>query len=513
MKRPNNWLEAMLPFPRPEYAKQTESLLTDLLWRSPGSNLSTAASNGTALIDELPRLKDKGETTVEPKRLVPEQHRGGNPKVRATLPVALTIDSSTIFAGPQGAKGPVEPVLRSLFAPQARGDKSTACVPIHPSIVALQTLHGLVNKASPANLADAIECMGWLGGAESDGEVAARFLRAFQSKPVPAQGTTGAVEWLLSEVARHTWESLPSAFGKSLDWPRWPQIGPNSAERTDASFFASLSQTPFNWFWGKWQSLTNPENNWSERLPARRFVDWALCLLRTGLAFSYLWEAEFYCRLHERVALRRSGGAGGSPNRLETLLLQGTPLAIIEPASIPPSQKEMWPATAELIARGWKARDLILEHVKLPDPPEGASLFEKLDEWVSSLQQDEYDEIGVPLQTTPRMANNQKEFVKYLLLPRASDDDAVDQADFYFLAQTNRSGHAWFRPGPEWLVVVTGLLCGSPGCATTLGQLLDDLACLGIRAERSVLLDLLEEAGLSNDSPDADNALVIRSGF
>jgi hypothetical protein len=61
--------------------------------------------------------------------------------------------------------------------------------------------------------------------------------------------------------------------------------------------------------------------------------------------------------------------------------------------------------------------------------------------------------------------------------------------------------------------VITGLLCGSPGGATTLGQLLDDLACLGIRAERSVLLDLLEEAGLSYDSPDADNALVIRSGF
>jgi hypothetical protein len=40
-----------------------------------------------------------------------------------------------------------------------------------------------------------------------------------------------------------------------------------------------------------------------------------------------------------------------------------------------------------------------------------------------------------------------------------------------------------------------------------------DLASLGIRIERSVLVALLEEAGLSTDSPDADDALVIRSGF
>jgi len=511
MKRSDNWLEAMLPFPRPEYAKQTESLLTDLLWRSPGSSLSTAA-NGDALIDELPRLKDKGDI-AEPKRLVPEQPRGENPKVRSTLPIALRIDSSSRFSLPLGAKGPVEPLLRSLFAPQARGDKSIACVPIHPSIVVLQTLHGLVNKESPANLAEAIECMGWLGGADTDGQVAARFLRAFQLAPAPAQGTTGAVEWLLTEIARHTWESLPAAFAKNLDWPPWPQIGPIDVEPIGASLVASLDITPFKWFWSKWESLTNPDNKWCERLPARRFVDWALCLLRTGLAFSYLWEAEFYCRLHERVVLRGAVASGSSPDRLVPFLSQGTPLAVIEPASIPPSQKGMWPATAELIARGWKARDLILKQVKSLEPPEGSSLLEKLENWVDTLPSEEFEEISAPLQTTPPMANNQKEFVKYLLLPRASDDDAVDQADFYFLAQTNRSGHAWFRPGPEWLVVVTGLLCGCPGGATTLGQLLNDLACLGIKAERSVMLDLLEEAGLSTDSPDADNALLIRCGF
>jgi hypothetical protein len=43
--------------------------------------------------------------------------------------------------------------------------------------------------------------------------------------------------------------------------------------------------------------------------------------------------------------------------------------------------------------------------------------------------------------------------------------------------------------------------------------LVDDLAALGIHSDRAVLVKLLEEAGLSTDSPDADNALVIKSAF
>ena len=92
-------------------------------------------------------------------------------------------------------------------------------------------------------------------------------------------------------------------------------------------------------------------------------------------------------------------------------------------------------------------------------------------------------------------------------------DDLVDQADFYYLARTNSRRHVWYQPGPEWLVVVTSLLCERPTGQTTLGALVNDLGALGIRVDRSVLIGLLEDAGLSTDSPDADDALVIRSGF
>ena len=53
--------------------------------------------------------------------------------------------------------------------------------------MALQTLHGLVNKPSPANLARAIESMGWLGGAIKEGAVAAAFLSLFTGAALPSE--------------------------------------------------------------------------------------------------------------------------------------------------------------------------------------------------------------------------------------------------------------------------------------------------------------------------------------
>jgi hypothetical protein len=123
------------------------------------------------------------------------------------------------------------------------------------------------------------------------------------------------------------------------------------------------------------------------------------------------------------------------------------------------------------------------------------------------------DNLSEPLRVDARTPKTQREFVRYLLQPRSSDDDSADQADFYYLARTNSKRLFWFQPGPEWLIVVTSLLAARPSGRCTLGMLIGDLATLGIKVERWVLVNLLEEAGLSIDSPDADNALVIRAGF
>jgi hypothetical protein len=511
VKVPENWLDEILPLPRPEYAKQTEALLTDLLWRSAGSTLGS-----NELFDRLKDLKAPGGTkTIDPNRLVPKRRHGGSTRLLETIPLAESVDLSGLVSLTPNTSSPVAATLASCLAPRARGDKSDAVVPVHPSAVCFQTLHGLVNKENPANLALAIETMGWLGGGPTLGSVAATFLAPYSTTQVPVtDGVTGFLDSVFPVVARHVWASLPGHFQVNIsDWPIWPSLEPAFVATTSPAALSEYSKTPFTWFWGKWQRLCDASRQWHDLLPPRRFVDWALCLLRTGLAFSYLWEAEFFCRLHERMnELLRPGSHPA--NRLRSMLTEGMTLAVFEPPFVPAIQKDSWPATSQVLARGYEARKRFYDFIDHDRAgPDMQPLVSRLDAWLHSLTSHELEELAAPLETNSRTANNQKEFVRYLLRERTSDDDVVDQADFYYLARTNSRRHVWYHPGPEWLVVLTSLLCEKPGGETTLGVLIGDLTSLGVRVDRSVLIGLLEEAGLSTDSPDADDALVIRSGF
>lgn len=454
--------------------------------------------------------------TVDPDRLVPLRRQGGSTRLCETVPIARGVNLSPLVHLTPGTTLPTAAALSSCMAPRARGDKSDACVPIHPAAVCFQTLHGLVNKESPANLSNAIENMGWLGGAPARGHVAASFLHPFATRRAqPTDGLAGFLDSFFPLIAQHVWSTLPSHI-QSVATPGWPAVWPDLLPvfplPTTAAALASYPRSPFAWFWQKWSKLCDPSRGWYDILPTRRFVDWCLCLLRTGLAFAYLWEAEFFCRMHERAVERVR--PTGVPNRIRSMLNEGAPLAVFEPAFVPTSQKDAWPSISQLLARGYEARkrfnDLLDDSPsQLPQLP----LPDAIEAWVQQLGTADLERAAAPLEPQPRTANNQKEFVRYLLLARTSDDDVVDQADFYYLARTNSRRHVWYHPGPEWLVVVTSLLCENPGGQATLGTLLNDLAALGLRVDRSVLVTLLEEAGLSTDSPDADDALVIRSGF
>jgi hypothetical protein len=192
MPTSSNWIEDLLPLPRPEYSKQTESLLTDLLWRSAGSSL---ASSG--VLTKLAQLKSAPgfDNSVEPERLVPRiRPRGSQRRLFETFPVAKTTNTAALVLQPSGTPSPTDALLQSILAPRARGDKSDACVPLRPSVAALQTLNGLVNKENPSNLAKAIETIAWLGGAPTNGSAAASYLALFAAPPDPKLGLTGLLD-------------------------------------------------------------------------------------------------------------------------------------------------------------------------------------------------------------------------------------------------------------------------------------------------------------------------------
>lgn len=507
-----NWLEALLPLRRPEYAKQTEALLTDLLWRSQGSELTGGTKPYFARLREL--AAGGSQRAEDPERLVLAKHANAHVKLFATSPLATDPAMGSLVRTITGAS-PLNAIISSILAPRARGATVEACVPVHPSAVAFQTLHGLVNKSNPADMAAVIEAISVLGGAPGLGSAAEHLLTAFHSRPQqPHDGLAGLLDNVFPLLSASVWAGLPAAYGKTIgDWPAWPSCHPQGIQPSiPAPLMASCNATPFAWFWDKWTVLCDPANGWFDYLPTRRWVDWAGCLVRTALAFSYVWEAELMCRIHEGIVAKHK--AVSARHSFRAMFAHPTTLAVLEPASVPASQKDMWPPMAALLARGHVARGRIWEVVEEElAAPTGNTIADKIESWINTLQPAVLADLAAPLEIDDSTANTLKEFVRYLLLARATDEDSGDQGDFYYLCRTNSKRNVWYSPGPEWLVVVVSILCRKPRHRTTLGVLIQDLSRLGIRADRSQYVAMLEEAGLSSDSPDADDALVIASGF
>jgi hypothetical protein len=503
----DSWVDAALPLDRPEYSKQTEVLLTDLLWRSGGSALSAVAPN-------LAGVETSKKEKLE--RIVFEKIGKASPAVLESMPFARESDISSIVAGPQG-KECLAALLLGLRAPRSRAYKSLSAVPVHPDVVALQTLHGIVNKENPPNLAKIIERFGWLGGSDGIGAVARRFLSGFETQPPVQRGLAGAVGTIYPAMSRAVWDQLRTlARGSGKLLPEWPAAKPREHDPSGTPpYVSALRRTPFKWFWTKWSILCDRERGWLDYLPARRWVDWSLALLRAALAFGYLWEAEWYVRIYDRLVERRRGSEQGpAKERLLGLLNGQFTLAVVHPRQLAPSQKRMWSALADNVARGYESRVRLSEFFEndpSKQPPAGDPRT-TVPAWIDALVAEDLAKLGESLPVKASTASNTKEFIKYLMLQRSADDDSSDQADLYYLARSQQS-HFWVELGPEWLVVETALLAGRPGKSSTLRMLIDDLASLGILIDRSTLVGLLEDTGLSADSPDADDALVIESGF
>jgi hypothetical protein len=500
----DHWINQLLPLDRPAYVKQPESLLTDLIWRSLGSSLQREISVSR---------------TNNLNRLVPRRNHGTKPGTMETMPIAEDADIGKLVLEQSNLPKPTRALLSSIVAPKSRGDKNLTCVPVHPDLVVLQTLAGILNKSGPPNIADIIETIGWFGGSDGKGHVAFLLLETMSQRTNINDGLTGFLDQIAPLLATFVWDELAKQATQQVN-SKWSPVRPMAPDISLGNAIISQYQfTPFTWFWDKWKCLCDKDNGWYDVLPSRRFVDWATCILRTGLSFAYLWEATFFVSLHNCVVEELEVKEGMESDRralyfLASMLKQGTALATFEAPWVPSTQKHSWNALSNLIAKGYLSRKRLEQELSKStfQPPETSDVEIVIQSWLEFLSLPLLKELASPLAVKNETATDTKEFIRYLLRPRSADDDTRDQADFYYVAQTN-SKFFWFEPGPEWLVVMTSLLSGKPGKTCTLGMLLRDLQMLGIRVERRILVNMLEQAGLTTDSPDADNALVIQSGF
>lgn len=508
----SSWLDEII-LDRPEYVKQPEAILTDLLWRSSGSSLS---SGNNSALSNLRSLKLGGQSL---ERIV-FQSRMGRPVPLETYKRAEEAQQASLFLNTTG-ENPFKPILRSLAAPRARGSKSGACVPVDPSLVLLQTLHGLANKKAPPNMANVVDSAAWHGGAQGKGYAGYAFLAPFAHMGQDPRGLTGLLSSTCPYLADAAWQSYKDACDSPTitSWPQTPFPVASMPVPQPSPSPLSFHETPFKWFWKYWSRLCDNQTGWFNMLPARRWTDWSLCLLRTGLALGYLWESQLLIRIEAAAREHSSGPRGTEWMNLSDFLSGSYTVARLEDPALPASHRNCIEALRRILLDGHAAREVLRNSItnqNLQTVTSGsADLLSAIDTWLNSE--------GQPGSGQPHMVErygyeslpkNTYEFVRYSLLQRPSDDDTWDQADFYYLSRTDKSRkNFWFEPGPEWLVVVVSLCAGKPRGTCTLRELQVDLRLLGLHVERPILVKMLESYGLSTDSPDADDALIIHSGF
>lgn len=240
-------------------------------------------------------------------------------------------------------------------------------------------------------------------------------------------------------------------------------------------------------------------------------MDWATCLLRTGLALTYLWESTVFRAMRDF----RADGSLANWARLEGALAAPV-LLTVHPASTPVSERNIAPLLVSGLGDGYFARAWFSDADDAEDDLNPGGLSFEVEDGPEAVRERLLRVgAGAPddAYRNPRLApKTLREFVRYLLLARASNDAAPDEGDFYYLARGDRK-RVWVEPGPEWLVVMASLAANVPGGQCTLRDVLAELRDLGLRVDRATLVALLEGAGLTQDSPDADDAIIVSSGF
>jgi hypothetical protein len=265
----------------------------------------------------------------------------------------------------------------------------------------------------------------------------------------------------------------------------------------------SPSATPFGWFHDSWDNLCS--KSWTDQLSPRRWTSWATCVLRHALAFSFLWESNFFKEVAHGVIRKGVNLEDIARNALHP----PRPLVPWQRGSI--SEMDVKPGIRGLLSSGLACRAQLMEMAG--GMPKVANLIEAI-AWL----RENSTPAGV---ATLREAysgkkegagfSNLKETVEYALLCRSSDD--AGDGDYYSLLRTVSRNFAHVDPAPEWIVVMVAMSSRGPGDPVRLGDVLRTMRNLGLHPRIDNLVSELEKAGLCASAADGDEGIEINLGF
>lgn len=447
----------LLPLNRPQYVPSSETLISALAWEVLRSDEGYSGSSGRRY---LATASKDGDTTAGQTRpsdgdlligFAQALHKGG-------------------LAGEEGHHVLVaEGVLNSIAGVRPTKAKSQAASPMTPGLALLQDTVGMTGLKNPVNYASILETMFLLGSADG------------------GKGPSMAQRWLRAAYRRK--ESDPLL--QIIDDAFIDAYGSHSEKNQTLppeDLAGLLPNSPFGWLHDAWVKLTS--NDWVDALPPRVWVDWATTVLRMGMAFGFLWEAERYRMMVQLAA----GGAGDPTHPLPE------PVELLPwPASyLPVSTRSIRPAMRRRIDEGGQLRILLAEEIN--NRQDGSGVWVKSEEFLRRAEE------AVNDPSRPSTLKNVYETVFYSLVRR-------DASDHYGLLVRRGPNYTLVQPGTEWAAMIAGLSADGPGKSTYVGRIMGELARLGLRPPLPELVKLLEAAGLARGSADADHGVRVDTPY
>lgn len=378
--------------------------------------------------------------------------------------------------------------------------RASSAIGIAPAL--LQDPIGGLSAQNPPNFAQLINTIYSFGGATQMATAAERWFEA--ARYHATQDPLSGIERALAKGV------LGNVLGKPDPWPPVEPLPLKVSRPSDppAWWMHELGKighaTPFQWFRVSWDRLCSHE--WHERLPARRWASWAICVLRHALAFTFLWEANFYTELARGLISKDAN----SETIARWAMVPVRPLVPYRRGSV--SEMNVGPSINKALAIGLACREAV-ENIVGGEDREFPSLGEFV-EWLKArTTEGQRAELARAL-TGPSAGSklaNVQETVRYSLLARTAASQG--DVDHYGMLKTVNRNYTHVLPGAEWIVVMAAMAAPKPDSVVRLGDVMQSMKSLGFQPRIDFLLAELERAGLCASSPDGDEGIEVNLGF
>ena len=246
-----------------------------LVFNASGSPRQSAPDFGPAGIAYADRgaRRNPGIATTRPEP--------GDPRFTA---VAAILKDKLPLRSDEEARAATSILLEELEAPApARATRSVA-TPLTIGAALLQDRRGVTGKNNPANIALILEQMYSLGGGSVSvsHKWASAILSARQS---------GLPTWASEAIM----EIVPTCFRENARQRVRGLEDVEPAKHRKPAWLLRYQRTPFGWFSVTWDRLCT--EGWIDKMPRRRWADWAACVARTAIATGYMFEMHMARRM------------------------------------------------------------------------------------------------------------------------------------------------------------------------------------------------------------------------